>query len=61
MPPEHAESNYRMVNEALLSKVPVPAENIFRVPAEESNADAAAQQYEKVVRDFSFDSDFVFV
>jgi len=52
VPPEHAESNYRMVNEALLSKVPVPAENIFRVPAEESNADAAAQQYEKVVRDF---------
>jgi 6-phosphogluconolactonase len=52
VPPEHAESNYRMVNEALLSKVPVPAENIFRVPAEESNAEAAAQQYEKVVRDF---------
>jgi 6-phosphogluconolactonase len=52
VPPDHADSNYHMVNEALLSKVPVPAENIFRVRAEENNADVAAQQYEKVIRDF---------
>jgi 6-phosphogluconolactonase len=52
VPPDHADSNYRMVQEALLSKVPVPAENIFRVRAEDSNADTAAQEYEKVVRDF---------
>jgi len=40
-----------MVNEALLSKVPVPPENIFRVRAEESNAEVVAQEYEKAIRD----------
>jgi len=29
VPPDQPESNYRMANEALLSRVPVPAENIF--------------------------------
>jgi 6-phosphogluconolactonase len=52
VPPDHADSNYRMVQESLLSKVPVPTENIFRVRAEQSDADAAAKEYEKVVRDF---------
>ena len=35
VPPDHPESNYRMANEALLSKVPVRPENIFRVHGEE--------------------------
>lgn len=30
VPPDHPESNYRMVYEALLSKVPVSAENVYR-------------------------------
>src|ERR1700757_824739 len=30
VPPDSAESNYRMASEALLSKVPVPPGNIFR-------------------------------
>src|SRR5262249_48664572 len=34
VPPDHQDSNYRMAFEALLSKVPVPKENIFRIPAE---------------------------
>jgi 6-phosphogluconolactonase len=50
--PDSADSNYRMVNNALLSKVPVPPENIFRVRAEEKDPDAVAQQYEKTVVDF---------
>src|SRR5579862_1103389 len=52
VPPDSAESNYRMANEALLSKVPVPAENVFRVRSEEKDADAAALQYEQAIISF---------
>ncbi|MGC2185236.1 MAG: 6-phosphogluconolactonase [Terriglobales bacterium] len=52
VPPDHSESNYRMANEALLSKVPVRPENIFRIHAEEKDATAAALQYEQALKDF---------
>lgn len=50
VPPEHQESNYRMARETLLSKVPVPEENIFRIPAENADPDRAAEEYEAVLR-----------
>lgn len=50
VPPDHADSNYRMAEESLLSKVPVPAGNIFRVPAENPDAAAVAQIYETTLR-----------
>lgn len=50
VPPTDAESNYRMVNEAMLSKVPVSAANVFRVPTENPDAAAAAEAYEKTLR-----------
>src|SRR5580698_6078343 len=40
--PDDADSNYRMAKETLLSKVPIPAANIFRVPSEDPDAAAAA-------------------
>jgi 6-phosphogluconolactonase len=43
--PDHADSNYRMTSEMLLSKVPVPPENIFRIPAELADAERAAEEY----------------
>lgn len=52
VPPENPESNYRMANQALLSKVPVPAGNIFRIRAEEPDAATAAMQYEQTLKDF---------
>jgi 6-phosphogluconolactonase len=52
VPPDHPESNYRMVYEAMLSRVSVPAENVFRVPAEEKDAEAAACSYEHTVQTF---------
>ena len=52
VPPDHPESNYRMAYEALLSKVPVPAENVFRVPAENPDASQAAADYEQALRKF---------
>ncbi|MGH9548423.1 MAG: 6-phosphogluconolactonase, partial [Terriglobales bacterium] len=52
VPPDHPESNYRMANEALLSKVPVRPENVFRIHAEEKDAGAAALQYEQNLKEF---------
>ena len=51
VPPDHPDSNYRMANEVLLSKVPLPAQNIYRVRAELA-ADTAAGQYELQLRVF---------
>lgn len=45
VPPEHPESNYRMAYETLLSRVPIPATQIFRMRAEQADADGAAAAY----------------
>jgi 6-phosphogluconolactonase len=52
VPPDHADSNYRMADETLLSKVPVPRENIFRIPAEDEDHGRAAANYSETVRRF---------
>ena len=52
VPPDHADSNYLMAYEALLSKVPVPAENIFRIPAEREDPAQAAREYAETVRTY---------
>ena len=44
VPPDHKESNYRMANEALLTKVPVPADNVFRMRGE-IDPNEAAKEY----------------
>src|SRR5205809_6254334 len=46
VPPTDDESNYRMARESLLSKVPIPEQNVFRV-ATELDAETAATQYEQ--------------
>src|SRR5262249_10558232 len=52
VPPTDADSNYRMADEAMLSKVPVAAGNVFRFPAENPDAVAAAAAYELTLRKF---------
>jgi len=52
VPPTDPDSNYRMANEAMLSKVPVPAGNVFRFPTENPDAEAAAKEYESTLRKF---------
>jgi 6-phosphogluconolactonase len=52
VPPTHADSNYRMAEEAMLSKIPVPAGNIFRVPAEKADAAEAAKAYDQTLQQF---------
>lgn len=50
VPPESDQSNYRMVNEALLSVVPIPEGNIHRFRGEDP-PEAAAEQYEQEIHD----------
>ena len=52
VPPTDADSNYRMAQETMLSKIPVPAGNVLRVPAEMPDAGAAAEAYEQTIRKF---------
>jgi len=52
VPPAHPDSNYRMANEALLSRVPVPKNNVHRIPSENLVAAEAAVDYEYDVRTF---------
>ena len=51
VPPDHADSNYRMTHEMLLSKVSVLPENIFRVLGEKEPA-VAASDYAAKIRAF---------
>ena len=52
VPPDHTDSNYGMTNEAMLSKVPVPPENIHRLQAENPDAEKVADDYEQELRSF---------
>ena len=45
VPPEDANSNYRMAKESLLSRVPIPEGNVFRIKGELS-PEVAASEYE---------------
>jgi 6-phosphogluconolactonase len=49
VPPDHADSNYRRANELLLSKVGIPAANVFRMEGE-LDPEEAASRYESTLR-----------
>lgn len=52
VPPTDPDSNYRMADETMLSKIPVAAGNIFRIATENPDAAAAAEAYEQTLRKF---------
>ena len=52
VPTTDPDSNYRMAEETMLSKVPVPPGNVFRMAAENPDAAAVAEDYEKTLRKF---------
>src|SRR5205807_5064289 len=52
VPPTDPDSNYRAAEETMLSKIPVAAGNVFRMPAENPDAAAAAEAYEQTLRKF---------
>ncbi len=51
VPPDHAESNYRMAHEAMLSPLAISEKQIHRIHGELPQAQAAADQYEDRLRD----------
>lgn len=50
VPPNDPESNYHMAHEVMLSKLPIPATNIHRMPAEQADRQAAADRYSAELR-----------
>lgn len=52
VPSTDKQSNYRMANEALLAKVPVPAENIHRIETDSGEPAESAQEYEEEIQRF---------
>ena len=52
VPPDSPESNYGMARRELLLRVPIPAANVHRMEAEDSNIGRAAHNYEAVLRKF---------
>ena len=51
VPREHPDSNYKLAHEVLLSKVPIPAQNIHEIKGEK-NPEQAAREYEDSLRQF---------
>lgn len=51
VPPDHTDSNFRMVSETLLEHIPIPQSNIHRIPGELQPAEAAAH-YEHDLRNY---------
>ena len=49
MPPDHADSNYRMAREALLDHVPLGADRVHRIAGERPPAEAAAQYQQQLL------------
>ncbi len=52
VPHDHRDSNFRMANEAFLSRVPVPRDNIHAVPTEGLSPEQAAIAYETTLKRF---------
>lgn len=51
VPPDHPDSNYLMAFRALLSKVPIPAANVYRIAGEEDPTESA-RDYDAILRKF---------
>lgn len=49
VPPDHADSNYRMAKEALLQHVPIPPTQIHRLMAESEDLEATAEGYAQLL------------
>lgn len=45
VPPGHPESNYRMIHETLLVRVPLPEGNVHRMGAEQADLEGTARKY----------------
>jgi len=56
VPPYMPDSNFRMVNEALIKRINIPAKNVHRIPAERPPGEAAQAYEAEVARLFNLKS-----
>lgn len=52
VPPDHYDSNFRMANEAMLSKAALKPEQVHRIKGEYPDTDKAAREYEQELRSY---------
>src|SRR6185437_16864498 len=52
VPPDDAQSNYRMTRESLLNAIRIPAANVHRIPGESAPEDAAIAYVKEIRRVF---------
>lgn len=52
VPPDDEKSNYRMARETLLDHVPIPEENVHRMPTDVGTPEEAAAAYEQELKAF---------
>ena len=45
VPPDDAESNYHMAQQVLISKIPIPADQVHRMPADQPDGNVASLAY----------------
>ena len=50
VPPDSSDSNYQLAQEVLLSKIPIQANQIHRMPADQTDRDAASQAYAQEIQ-----------
>jgi 6-phosphogluconolactonase len=50
VPPDDAESNFRMASEAMLAQAPIDPKQVHRIKSEKANASEAAQEYQQELR-----------
>jgi 6-phosphogluconolactonase len=50
VPPENPASNYGMARKTLISRIPIPAENVHRILGELEDPEVAARRYEDEIR-----------
>lgn len=59
VPPNDERSNYRMARLALLDHIPIPADHIHRMRADETDLEAAADDYNQQLRDLQAPLDLI--
>jgi len=60
VPPDHGDSNYKGVQDALLSRIDIPAANIHRIKGEMSSEEGAREYEEELKRYFTNSGSYAF-
>ena len=60
VPANHADSNYRMVREALLNRLTTKKPTVYRIPTGQQPVERAAREYELKMREFACGAPFHF-